>query len=133
MSSSKYLVFGAGLAGAATLWQPARRGHEVTLVERSHPAADLPRRSAVTPLEGSPEVLVDPGVGERVPVGVGDELVAPVAAVEGEGQVPECTAAVAVRTAAAGGVDVDTKPVGDSGWDGAGCGDRVGEHPAKQV
>ncbi|SED45791.1 hypothetical protein SAMN04490356_8533 [Streptomyces melanosporofaciens] len=28
MSSSKYLVIGAGLAGADTLWQLARRGHE---------------------------------------------------------------------------------------------------------
>lgn len=40
MSSSQYLVIGAGLAGSATAWHLARRGHEVTLVERSHPAAE---------------------------------------------------------------------------------------------
>lgn len=40
MSSSNYLVIGAGLAGAATAWQLARRGHEVTLAERSRPAAE---------------------------------------------------------------------------------------------
>ncbi|TFD47194.1 FAD-dependent oxidoreductase [Cryobacterium frigoriphilum] len=38
--SSKYVVIGAGLAGAATAWQLASRGHEVTIVERSHPAND---------------------------------------------------------------------------------------------
>lgn len=40
MSASQYLVIGAGLAGAATAWQLARRGHEVTLVERARPAAE---------------------------------------------------------------------------------------------
>lgn len=40
MSASKYVVIGAGLAGAATAWQLARRGHEVTLVERARPAAE---------------------------------------------------------------------------------------------
>lgn len=35
---SKYVVIGAGLAGAATAWQLARAGHEVTLVERTRPA-----------------------------------------------------------------------------------------------
>ena len=39
MSSSRYVVIGAGLAGAATAWSLARRGHEVTLVERTWPAA----------------------------------------------------------------------------------------------
>lgn len=33
-----YVVVGAGLAGAATAWELARRGHEVTLVERTTPA-----------------------------------------------------------------------------------------------
>lgn len=37
--TSQYLVIGAGLAGAATAWSLARRGHEVTLVERRRPAA----------------------------------------------------------------------------------------------
>lgn len=37
--SSKYVVIGAGLAGAATTWRLAREGHEVTLVERTRPAA----------------------------------------------------------------------------------------------
>lgn len=36
---SQYVVIGAGLAGAATAWQLARSGHEVTLVERTRPAA----------------------------------------------------------------------------------------------
>jgi sarcosine oxidase len=36
---SRYVVVGAGLAGAATAWSLARRGHEVTLVERTRPAA----------------------------------------------------------------------------------------------
>jgi sarcosine oxidase len=35
---SQYVVVGAGLAGAATAWSLARRGHEVTVVERSEPA-----------------------------------------------------------------------------------------------
>jgi sarcosine oxidase len=39
MSTSQYVVVGAGLAGAATAWSLARRGHEVTLVERTRPAA----------------------------------------------------------------------------------------------
>jgi sarcosine oxidase len=36
---SDYLVVGAGLAGAATAWQLAERGHDVTIVERRVPAA----------------------------------------------------------------------------------------------
>jgi sarcosine oxidase len=39
VSSSRYVVVGAGLAGAATAWSLARRGHEVTVVERTQPAA----------------------------------------------------------------------------------------------
>jgi sarcosine oxidase len=39
VNSSRYVVIGAGLAGAATAWSLARRGHEVTLVERTMPAA----------------------------------------------------------------------------------------------
>jgi sarcosine oxidase len=39
VSSSRYVVVGAGLAGAATAWSLARRGHEVTVLERSQPAA----------------------------------------------------------------------------------------------
>ena len=38
MTSSQYVVVGAGLAGAATAWSLARRGHEVTVVERTQPA-----------------------------------------------------------------------------------------------
>jgi sarcosine oxidase len=38
MHTSKYVVVGAGLAGAATAWQLATRGHEVTVLERSAPA-----------------------------------------------------------------------------------------------
>ena len=37
--NTQYVVIGAGLAGAATAWQLARQGHEVTLVERTRPAA----------------------------------------------------------------------------------------------
>lgn len=36
--SSRHVVIGAGLAGAATAWQLARSGAEVTLVERTRPA-----------------------------------------------------------------------------------------------
>lgn len=39
MDASKYVIVGAGLAGAATAWSLARRGHEVTVVERTEPAA----------------------------------------------------------------------------------------------
>jgi sarcosine oxidase len=39
VTSSRYVVVGAGLAGTATAWSLARRGHEVTLVERTRPAA----------------------------------------------------------------------------------------------
>ncbi len=39
MTTSQYAVVGGGLAGAATAWSLARRGHEVTLVERTRPAA----------------------------------------------------------------------------------------------
>lgn len=38
MYTSKYVVVGAGLAGAATAWHLASRGHEVTVLERSTPA-----------------------------------------------------------------------------------------------
>ncbi|MHA7171391.1 FAD-dependent oxidoreductase, partial [Arthrobacter bambusae] len=37
--SSEYVVVGAGLAGAATAWQLASRGHQVTILERTQPAA----------------------------------------------------------------------------------------------
>ncbi|CCQ44245.1 FAD dependent oxidoreductase family protein [Pseudarthrobacter siccitolerans] len=37
--TSDFVVVGAGLAGAATAWQLAARGHQVTLLERSIPAA----------------------------------------------------------------------------------------------
>jgi sarcosine oxidase len=37
--SSEYVVVGAGLAGAATAWQLASRGHDVTILERSVPAS----------------------------------------------------------------------------------------------
>ncbi|MEW1806458.1 FAD-dependent oxidoreductase [Pseudarthrobacter sp. NPDC080039] len=37
--SSDYVVVGAGLAGAATAWQLAASGHQVTLLERDIPAA----------------------------------------------------------------------------------------------
>ncbi|WP_461186615.1 FAD-dependent oxidoreductase [Arthrobacter sp. Z4-13] len=37
--SSDYVVVGAGLAGAATAWQLAARGHQVTLLERNTPAS----------------------------------------------------------------------------------------------
>ncbi|WP_284755536.1 FAD-dependent oxidoreductase [Arthrobacter sp. efr-133-R2A-120] len=37
--SSEYVVVGAGLAGAATAWQLALRGHDVTILERAQPAA----------------------------------------------------------------------------------------------
>jgi sarcosine oxidase len=37
--ASDYVVVGAGLAGAATAWQLASRGHQVTLLERDIPAA----------------------------------------------------------------------------------------------
>lgn len=38
-AASDYVVVGAGLAGAATAWQLAARGHQVTLLEREIPAA----------------------------------------------------------------------------------------------
>jgi len=37
--SSDFVVVGAGLAGAATAWQLASRGHQVTIVERNIPAS----------------------------------------------------------------------------------------------
>lgn len=37
--SSEYVVVGAGLAGAATAWQLAARGHDVTVLERTVPAS----------------------------------------------------------------------------------------------
>jgi sarcosine oxidase len=37
--SSEYVVVGAGLAGAATAWQLALRGHDVTILERTVPAS----------------------------------------------------------------------------------------------
>lgn len=37
--SSDYVVVGAGLAGAATAWQLAARGHQVTVLERNIPAS----------------------------------------------------------------------------------------------
>jgi sarcosine oxidase len=37
--SAEYVVVGAGLAGAATAWQLAVRGHEVAILERAVPAS----------------------------------------------------------------------------------------------
>ena len=37
--SSDFVVVGAGLAGAATAWQLAARGHQVTILERNVPAS----------------------------------------------------------------------------------------------
>jgi sarcosine oxidase len=39
VGTSRHVVIGAGLAGAATAFHLARRGHETTVVERSCPAA----------------------------------------------------------------------------------------------
>ncbi len=41
MSSLPIAIIGAGLAGAATAWQLARRGRDVVLLERSTPANDF--------------------------------------------------------------------------------------------
>ena len=41
MSTSPIAVIGAGLAGAATAWQLARRGHDVVILERSTPANEV--------------------------------------------------------------------------------------------
>ncbi|MBW9119554.1 FAD-dependent oxidoreductase [Microbacterium trichothecenolyticum] len=41
MSTHPIAIIGAGLAGAATAWQLARRGHDVVVLERSTPANDL--------------------------------------------------------------------------------------------
>lgn len=40
MESSEFVIIGAGLAGAATAWHLATRGHEVAVLERSVPAND---------------------------------------------------------------------------------------------
>ena len=37
--ASDFVVVGAGLAGAATAWQLAARGHQVTILERNVPAS----------------------------------------------------------------------------------------------
>ncbi|RII89221.1 FAD-dependent oxidoreductase, partial [Clavibacter californiensis] len=39
--AAHHVVIGAGLAGAATAWQLASRGHEVTVLERDRPASML--------------------------------------------------------------------------------------------
>jgi len=39
LRSSSFLVVGAGLAGTCAAWRLAQRGHEVTLLERTRPAA----------------------------------------------------------------------------------------------
>ncbi len=36
--TQRYVVVGAGLAGSATAWSLARRGHEVILLEQTSPA-----------------------------------------------------------------------------------------------
>src|SRR6478609_5690589 len=40
MSTHPIAIIGAGLAGAATAWQLARRGHDVVILERSVPASE---------------------------------------------------------------------------------------------
>ncbi|NUL45796.1 FAD-dependent oxidoreductase [Cellulosimicrobium funkei] len=40
MDASRYIVIGAGLMGAATAWQLAGAGHEVTVLESATPAHD---------------------------------------------------------------------------------------------
>ncbi len=41
MTTHPIAIIGAGLAGAATAWSLARRGHDVVILERSTPAGDL--------------------------------------------------------------------------------------------
>ena len=103
MGASKYVVVGAGLAGAATAWQLARRGHEVTILERavpanpagsSHGSARIFRYAYSTPFYTDLVVKAKVGWDELADLG-GAPLITPTGAVDyGSTRDPESLARV---------------------------------------
>src|SRR4051812_6059811 len=100
---STHIVVGAGLTGAATAWQLARRGHGVTVLERSTPANGEGRSpgSARTPRSPSPApfyarlVVGARGEWEELERLAGERLISPTGSVDfGAGRAPGALAAV---------------------------------------
>jgi sarcosine oxidase len=88
--SSDYVVVGAGLAGAATAWQLAARGHQVTLLERdvpathdgsSHGSARIFRYAYPDPFY-TRAVLESKALWDRLAAETGTELITPFGAVD---------------------------------------------------
>lgn len=88
--SSDYVVVGAGLAGAATAWQLAVRGFQVTLVERNVPASHDASshgsarifRYAYPDLFYTRAVVESKGLWDGLAVASGTSLITPAGAVD---------------------------------------------------
>lgn len=115
MTGSEFVIIGAGLAGAATAWQLARRGRDVTIVERTDPAnhAGSSHGSARIFRYAYPEpfyvdLVARAGRGWRELAGLaGTELITPTGSVDyGTDRNPEQLA----RVLASAGIDHELLP-----------------------
>jgi len=102
-----YVVVGAGLAGAATAWRLAERGHQVAIVERSVPANDAGSshgsarifRYAYAEAEYSAWVKESLAGWEELARLAGQDLITPTGCVDyGQDRRPDELAAVLERT-----------------------------------
>jgi sarcosine oxidase len=119
-ASTDYVVVGAGLAGAATAWHLASRGHDVTILERTAPASHdgSSHGSARIFRYAYPDefytrmVIESKALWDELDRDSGLELISPFGAVDyGSGRQPELLA----RVLAEAGVEHELLSAADAG------------------